>query len=504
MKNGRVWLVGAGPGDPGLITVRGLEVLTHAEVVLHDALAHPALLSVCLTAELVNVGKRYGCLNPPQQLITEQLIALARAGKRVVRLKGGDPLLFARGGEEALALAEAGIAFEIVPGISSPVAASAYAGIALTHRELSSSVTFITGSDRDGVEWSPESWKRLATATDTLCILMGMRRIESLMLALIDGGRVGTTPCAVVHWGARPEQQVVMGTVSTIAERVREANVTNPSVIVVGEVVRLREKMRWFDNLPLFGRRILVPRAVEQAEATARAIRVRGAEAIVAPLIEIHEPRAPELIDAAFGKLADFDWLLFTSANGVEKFLMRLLSSGRDVRALGSLKIGVVGAKTAASLRQFGLVADRMADSFTGEDLARALLAQGGVKRVLLPRARVANEALPEMLRASGIQVEVLPVYETAPVAADKLEWLKSEFRARRVDVVLLTSASVVDSLVEALGAEAHDLLAYATLSAIGPVTLDRAREHGLNVPIVALVHTVEGLLDAVETHFSA
>lgn len=504
MKPGRVWLVGAGPGDPGLITVRGLEVLQQAEVVLHDALAHPALLQECPTAELINVGKRYGRLNPPQDLITEQLIHYAREGKRVVRLKGGDPLLFARGGEEALALAEAGISFEVVPGISSPVATSAYAGIALTHRELSSSVTFITGSDREGVEWSPESWKRLATATDTLCILMGMRRIEAIMQALVEGGRSPTTPCAVVHWGARPEQRVVMGTVGTIAERVRAANIANPSVIVVGDVVALRQKMRWYDNQPLFGRRILVPRALEQAEATARAIRVRGAEPVVVPLIGIHEPPHPEAIDATLSRIGTYDWILFTSANGVERFMSRCFACGRDVRALAGPKLGVVGQKTEASLKRFSVTPDLVAKSFVGEDLARAVLAEGSARRVLIPRALVANETLPELLRAGGAEVEILPVYETRPVPVENLHVLRAELLVGKIDAIFLTSGSVVDSLVEALGADALDLLNHTTLGAIGPVTLERARSYGLSVPVVASPHTVDALLDALEQHFGS
>jgi uroporphyrinogen III methyltransferase/synthase len=259
--SGKVWLVGAGPGDPGLITVRGLRALSRADVVLHDALAHPALLDACAGAELRNVGKRYGEPSSKQDEINLQLIELARAGKRVVRLMGGDPFMFARGSEEAIALARAGVPFEIVPGVSSPVAASAYAGIPLTHREVSSSVTFITGSDRAGKEWSPEAWRKLATATDTICVLMGMWRLEAITSAIIEGGRDPRTPAAVVQWGARPEQRVVTGTLATIAERTRQEGLTNPAVIIVGHVVNLREEVRWYDAWPLFGKRVLVPRA---------------------------------------------------------------------------------------------------------------------------------------------------------------------------------------------------------------------------------------------------
>jgi uroporphyrinogen III methyltransferase/synthase len=241
----KVWLVGAGAGEPGLITVRGLEVLRDAEVVLHDALSHPALLLECPGAEIRNVGKRAGERSPPQGSINRQLIELAGQGKRVVRLKGGDSFLFARGAEEASALAKAGIPFEIVPGVSSPVAASAYSGISFTHRDWSSSVTFITGSDRAGVKWSPDSWKKLATATDTICVLMGMRRIEEITQALIDGGRASDTPAAVIQWGARPEQRVAVATLSKIARVSRAQGLVNPAVIVVGQVVTLRETLAW-------------------------------------------------------------------------------------------------------------------------------------------------------------------------------------------------------------------------------------------------------------------
>src|SRR5450432_785354 len=418
MTLGKVYLVGAGPGDPGLITVRSLEVLSRADAVLYDALAHPALLDACPRAEKRNVGKRYGEVSASQAAINEALVTLAREGKQVVRLKGGDPLLFARGAEELSALYEAGIPFEIVPGVSSPVAASAYSGIPLTHRELSSSVTFITGSDREGKEWSPESWLKLSTATDTICILMGMRRIEEIMAAIVAGGRNPNTQAAVIQWAARPEQHVVTGTVATIAARARAENVANPAVIVVGDVVGLRARLRWFDNRPLFGKSLLVPRPAEQGRATAAAIRARGANPVLLPAIEIREPVDPAPLARAIAGLREFDWVLFTSANGVEHFMRALIRSGHDARAFGSARIGVIGPKTAAALTNFGLVADATADEFVGEGLARAVLARGAAKRVLLARALVARDTLPEMLRAAGAEVEITPVYQTVVVDA--------------------------------------------------------------------------------------
>jgi uroporphyrinogen III methyltransferase/synthase len=500
MSVGKVYLVGAGPGDPGLITVRGLEVLSRADVVLYDALAHPALLEACPNAEQRNVGKRYGEDSAVQGMINAELVRLARAGKCVVRLKGGDPLLFARGAEELQALRAADIPFEIVPGVPSALAASAYAGIPLTHRDLSSSVTFITGSDREGKEWSPESWRKLATATDTICIFMGMRRIEDIMRAIVAGGRSAETPAAVVQWAARPEQRVVSGTVSTIAELTRAQNVANPAVIVVGEVVPLRRELCWFDNRPLFGKSLLVPRPMEQGRATATAIRARGASARLLPAIQIKDPVDGEPLARAIAALRGFEWVLFTSANGVTRFMAALTRAGLDARAFGNAKLGAIGPKTAAALLRFGLRADVIADEFIGEGLARAVLAQGVPKRVLLARALVARDALPELLRQAGSQVEVVPVYET--VAGDSGEALRAAFEKREIDVALFTSSSTVQAVVDSLGARATELLSQVTVASIGPITTQSLAERGLRVDVEASQFTIDGLLDALEGHF--
>jgi uroporphyrinogen III methyltransferase / synthase len=502
MTVGKVWLVGAGPGDPGLITVRGRAMLERADAVLYDALAHPALLEACPNAEQRDVGKRYGEASAAQSAINAELIALARAGKRVVRLKGGDPLMFARGAEEALALAEAGIPFEIVPGVSSPLAVSAYAGISLTHRELSSSVTFITGSDRAGVDWSPESWQKLATATDTICVLMGMRRIEEITRAIIDGGRSPDALAAVIQWGARSEQRVVTATVATIAARVRAENIKNPALILIGEVVSLREHMRWFDNRPLFGKSILVPRPAQQGRATAEAIRERGAEAILLPLITIAEPPDKAPLGRALSELSQYEYVLFTSANGVEQFFRALLGSGRDARAFGHAKIGVVGPKTADALAACGLRADVVAAEFVGEGLARAVLERGTPGRVLVARALVARDALPEALRAAGANVDVVPVYETRSV--EDVAAVRELFEQKRIDAVLFTSSSTAQALVSALGEKAAELLRNVCVSSIGPITSKTLAELSIPVDVTAAAFTIEGQLDALEAHFKA
>jgi uroporphyrinogen III methyltransferase/synthase len=500
----KVWLVGAGAGEPGLITVRGREVLRAAEVVLHDALSHPALLLECPNAEIRNVGKRAGERSPPQETINRQLVDLARQGKRVVRLKGGDSFLFARGAEEASALAEADIPFEIVPGVSSPVAASAYSGISFTHRDWSSSVTFITGSDRAGSRWSPDSWKKLATATDTICVLMGMRRIEEITQALVDGGRPADTPAAVIQWGARPEQRVAVATLGTIAAVSRQEELVNPAVIVVGQVVSLREKLAWYDNRPLSQKRVLVPRTAEQAKETARELRERGAEPFVFPVISLGAPPDPSLLASAAQNVRGYDWVLFTSANGVRHFFDALDATGQDTRALGSAKVGAIGSKTAEALESRAIMADVVSDEFVAEAFAEGLLARGALGRVLLPRALEAREVLPDTLRAHGASVDVIPAYQTRLANAEQAATLVEALQAGTIDAALFTSSSTVTNTVRLLGAQTAYLLGNVTVAAIGPVTQKTAEKLGIFVDVTASVYTVEGLLDALEDHFAS
>lgn len=496
---GTVYLVGAGPGAPDLITVRGQALLAAADVVMYDALSHPGLLALARPdAELRNVGKRGGSLSPSQEWITTQLIELASAGKNVVRLKGGDSYLFARGAEEAEALVEHRIPFEVVPGLSSPIGTSAYAGIPLTHRELSSSVSFITGTDREGKEWSEQAWLKIATATDTLCILMGMRRIGEICQALIRGGRSAQTPAAVIMWGARPQQRVCEAPLGVLAERVAAMGLSNPAVIVVGEVVALRNKLSWFERKPLFGRRILVPRPVHQAQETATQIRQRGAEAVLFPVIEIHPPPEPRrLLDAA-RSMASYEWLLFTSANGVNAFFRALLQTGGDTRRLANVKVGAIGPRTASALVAHGIHADVTAEEFVAEGLARAIIARGASGKVLLPRALEARDELPMALRAAGMTVDVVPAYETKPIDASQSDALRALFVGGEVDTVMFTSSSMVSSTVRALGPDGLGLLAKVHVASIGPITTKTATGLGVRVDSTANEYTVAGLLDSL------
>ncbi len=502
MTPGKVFLVGAGPGDPSLITVRGKRLLETADVVLHDALSHPALLEFCSpSAELRNVGKRGGQNNPSQAWITAQLVELSRAGKRVVRLKGGDPLLFARGAEEAEDLARAGVSFEIVPGIPSPVAAAAYAGISLTHRDLSSSVTFITGTDREGVEWTPDAWQRLATATDTICVLMGMRRLPEITAAIVRGGRSPETPAAIVQWAARPEQRVLVAKLGDIAARAQHEGMSNPALIFVGEVVNLRDALRWFDRKPLFGKRLLVPRPEHQARDTAARIRERSAEPVVFPVIQIVDPPDAGPLESALQTLSSYDWVLFTSSNGVDRFFAALTRAGRDARAFGTARVGVIGPGTGAALSRYGVRADVTAREYVGEGLAREI---EGARRVLVARALVARDALPEALRRAGAEVDVVPVYRTIPAAPERAAELRQLLESGGVDVLLFTSSSTVENVTDLLGPDAPALLGKTTVASIGPVTTSTLLSRNVRIDVTAEVYTVDGLLDAVEAHFAA
>ena len=509
---GKVYLVGAGPGDPGLVTVRGVAVLGLADIVLYDALAHPALLQHARKgAELRHVGKRYGEESFSQEAINAELVRLAREGKVVARLKGGDPLLFARGAEEAETLAEAGIPYEIVPGIPSPTGAAAYAGISLTHRDLSSSVAFITGTESPGKERTSHDWSKLATATQTLCVIMGMKRLGEITSALIEHGRDPRTPAAVVQWGTWSRQRVVEGTVENIAERVAAAHIANPAVVVIGQVASLREKLKWFDRQPLFGRRIVVTRPAHQSEDMARQLRAKGADAVVVPAITIAPPPEPERLRAALDVLGSYDLVAFTSANGVDRTFDGLTALRRDARAFGGALVAAIGPGTESALARHAIVADVVAAEFRGEGLATAILAElakrpapaGKRPRVLILRALTARDALPEALRAAAVDVDIVPAYETKPAPIEAVQELARELEARTIDAVTFTSGSTVKETIEALSPRAIELLAGTTLAAIGPVTAEVARAEGLTVDVVASEYTVAGLIDALERHFA-
>jgi uroporphyrinogen III methyltransferase/synthase len=483
-----VYLVGAGPGDPGLLTVRGAEVLAQADVVVHDRLAESSLLDLApVYAERIDVGKSPGA-PIAQDKINALLVERARSGRQVVRLKGGDPFVFGRGGEEAEALRDAGVDFEIVPGITSAVAVPAYAGIPITHRGLSTSFTVVTGHRRHSAE-SDVDWEALARTDGTLVILMGVAHRAETAAGLIAAGMAATTPAAAVRWGTRPGQR----TVRTTLEGLGKVELEPPVTIVIGAVAGL--DLTWFENRPLFGRRVVVTRAREQASTLVDRLRRLGAEVVELPTIEIGDPAdGGAALAAAGGAVRDYDWVAFTSANAVERFFAAI----RDARALGHSSVAAVGPATSAALAARGVRADLVPDEAVAEALVDAFPpaprqepgAPGGRSRVLLPLAAAARDVLPEGLRAKGYFVDVVEAYRTYPAQPSQ----EKRSAAAKADAIAFTSSSTVTNYLDVAGAAEVP----AVVACIGPVTAASAADAGLRVSVVAPRHTIDGLVDAL------
>lgn len=491
-------LVGAGPGDPGLLTVRARELLATCDVIVYDALVNPLLLAagaIRADAELHFVGKRGGAPSVRQEEITALLVERARAGKRVVRLKGGDPLVFGRGSEEAQALAAAGIPFEIVPGVTAGVAASAYAGIPVTHRGLATSVTFVTGHEDPTKGESDTDWSALARAGGTLVLYMGVRRLPEIVHALTAGGLPPDTPAAIVEWGTYPRQRTVRATLGTLVEAAQREQVVAPSITVIGQVVQLRDEIRWFDTRPLHGRRILVTRARAQASELAARLRALGADVIEAPTIRI-EPLDPTPLRAALDRLGDYQWAVFTSQNAVELVWGELRQRGLDARAFARIKLAAVGPATADALLARGLAVDVVPERFVAEGLVAALEGRADVRgaRVLFAKAEGARELLPAELRRLGAMVDEIAVYRAAP-DPEGAAAARAALAGGAVDLVTFTSGSTVRFLVDAVGPEAART---ARVASIGPTTSATARALGLTVDVEARTATIDGLIEAV------
>lgn len=498
-----VFLIGAGPGDPGLLTLRGAEALSDADVVVYDYLANPALLAHARPdAERIYVGKKAGCHTLSQDEINALLVERAQMGQRVARLKGGDPFVFGRGGEEALALVRAGLPFEVVPGVTSAVAAPAYAGIPVTHRGLSSSFAVVTGHENPSKETSALDWERLATGVDTLVLLMGVGNLPRIVDRLLAHGRPPETPVAVVRWGTRPEQQTVTGTLTDIVDRVRSSGLKPPAVTVIGKVAALRETLHWFEDRPLFGQHILVTRTRTQASGLAAQLRAMGAEAVELASIRIAPPEDWAPLDEAIASVAAYNWIVFTSVNGVRRFWERLTEAGLDARALNGVQVAAIGPATARELQAQGIRADLVPQSYVAEAVADAM---GDVarQRVLLPGADIARPTLANLLRTGGAQVSTVTAYRTQRAEVDGQE-LGSLLA--RVTVATFTSSSTVRNLA-AMAEEAGLGLATAlegtTIACIGPITAQTAQELSLPVHVMAKAYTVEGLIEALVDHFS-
>ncbi len=503
-----IYLVGSGPGEPGLFTIKGARCMKEADAVVYDRLAPEALLKYAKPgAERIYVGKRPGNPTMSQEEINGLLVELGRAGKTVVRLKGGDPYIFGRGGEEALALIEASLPFEVVPGVTSGVAAPAYAGIPVTHRNVSTSVAFVTGHEDPTKGRSDVDWKALANGADTLVLYMGVGRLKEISTELVAAGRSPETPVACVRWGTIPEQQTVTGTLEDIAGRVAEADLKPPAITVIGDVVALREAgLDWYERRPLFGRRVVVTRARAQAGELSVELERLGAEVYEYPTIEIRPPEDFGPLDAAIRDLDSFGWIVFTSVNGVEAFLERLRHHGLDLRAVGRrTKVAAIGPATAEKIEEVGLRVDVVPEEYRAEALIEVLQAGSlAGERVLIPRARVAREVLPDKLREAGAEVVVPPAYESVPSSEGKEE-LTKRLEAGEIDCVTFTASSTVENFVGAFGAEeAARLLSGTRVVCIGPITADTARGHGLQVDAEAEEYTISGLVEAVTGLFAA
>jgi uroporphyrinogen III methyltransferase / synthase len=503
-----IYLVGSGPGDPGLFTIKGVRCMEEADAVVYDRLAPEALLKHAKPeAESIYVGKRPGNPTMSQGEINDLLVELGRAGKTVVRLKGGDPYIFGRGGEEALALIEAGLPFEVVPGVTSGVAAPAYAGIPVTHRNVSTSVVFVTGHEDPTKGRSDVDWARIAKGADTLVLYMGVGRLKEISTELVAAGRSPETPVACVRWGTIPEQRTVTGTLEDIAERVAEADLKPPAITVVGDVVALREAgLDWYERRPLFGRCVVVTRARAQAGELSVELERLGAEVYEFPTIQIQAPEDFGPLDAAIRDLDSFGWIVFTSVNGVEAFLERLWHHGLDLRAVPRrAKVAAIGPATAQRIEEVGLRVDVVPEEYRAEALIEVLDTDSiAGKRVLIPRAKVAREILPDKLREAGAEVVVPPAYESAPSSEGKNE-LARRLGAGEVDCVTFTASSTVENFVGAFGpGEAVGLLAETRVVCIGPITAETARGHGLRVDTEAEEYTIPGLVEAVVDLFAA
>ena len=502
---GKVYLVGAGPGAPDLITVRGVDVIRSADTVVYDYLASPEIVQIApAAAERIYAGKMgNGDVQFDQAAINQILIQHARAGKRVVRLKGGDPFIFGRGGEEAEALVAAGIDFEVVPGVTSAIAVPAFAGIPLTHREYGSFVVFVTGHQGGEKNSTAVPWEELAHAArvrGTIVILMATAHLRQNLARLMAGGLAPETTCAAIQWGTTAAQKMVAAPIATLADEVERAGLGAPAVVVVGECARFASALNWVDRLPLFGRRIVITRAAAETAAFATRLRQLGAEAIEFPTIETVPPDSYLQLDGAIGRIQTFDWIVFTSATGVEAFIERLRILEADIRAAAGARIAAIGPATAARLRHYGLKVAAVPTEYRAEALIEALTERAiAGARILIPRAQIAREILPQLLHKKGAEeVLVAAAYKTVtPYGADA-ERMRKLIRAGAIDLVTFTSSSTVNNFQAMLGVQINGLKA----AAIGPITAETATMSGFDVVITPTAYTVDSLIDAMLRYY--
>ncbi len=502
-NKGLVYLIGAGPGDPGLITAKGLQCIERADVIIYDRLVSLSLLqSAPDQAEIIYAGKMPDRHTLQQEEINALLAEKALNGSTVVRLKGGDPFVFGRGGEEAAYLAERGIAFEIIPGITSAVAAPAYAGIPVTHRGLAAGFSVLTGHEDPEKEETDLDWSALAKSAGTNVILMGMGNLEKITGTLLEGGLGPDTPAAIIEQGTRAGQRVLTATLVELAARAEAESFKAPAVIVTGEVVTMRETLRWIEEKPLFGKRIVVSRARSQASNFAQKLEELGAEAIQVPVIKTVPPDDYSPLDRALDNLSGYSWVIFTSENGVKYFFARLKERGGDIRCMQNARICAIGPKTREALEDKGLQVDCVPKEYRAEAVVEQIkdeISEG--ERILLPRADLARSVLPESLEKLGAMVDNVSCYRTIYGEGDG-QLLKNLLHEGAVDMITFTSSSTVQNLTGMLGEAANNLFKNVAIAAIGPITAATARDCGLTVAVEAENYTIDGLIEAIKAYY--
>lgn len=500
-KTGKAFLIGAGPGDPGLITVRGKRILMNADVVIHDSLVNPILLEICKqSAEIIYVGKKIGYKELSQKEINKLLIKKTKEGKNVVRLKGGDPFVFGRGGEEAEELKDRGINIEIIPGISSIIAVPAYSGVPVTHRNFNSSFAVFTAhkdkfSNSENIDL--ESIKNI----ETLVFLMGLNNIKNIISKLVKAGKDPETPVLIVSNGTLPTQKSLTGTISNITKKLKSnPQITTPATIIVGNIVNLRDKINWFEGKPLFGKTVITTRDKDFNFEITNILNTEGANVINFPTIEIKPIKSRKKLDKAIEDLDKYDFVIFTSVNGVKHFFDRVESLNMDSRIFGNKKIITIGEKTAQQLKKYGLISDYTPGEYVAEAIIK-LCKKIGVKdkNILIPRAKVAREILPEKLRELGAKVDVVATYETLiPKHRKKiLDNIKNRLKEGRIDIVTFTSSSTAKNFFELIGNKKNNY-SKTTFACIGPITADTLKSHGFKPEIIAKNYTIEGLVQEI------
>ncbi len=499
-NKGKVVLVGAGPGDIGLLTLNGKKWLQKADVILYDHLVNPDMIRFTQkSAEIIYVGKKEGIASMEQEEINQLFVSKAREGKTVIRLKGGDPFIFGRGGEEIQAVRTAGIAFIIVPGVTSVTGVAAYAGIPLTHRNLSSTLSIITGSNEKKQGDIHIDWEKIAARSGTLVFLMGARKLPLIVEKLMSFGKSPDTPIAVVQWGTTARQKTWTGTLGTIVEISAKDKILPPALTIIGEVVNLKPVIEWYEHLPLFGKTVVVTRKGDQAEAMIDRLQELGAEPFFFPVIETTAPDDWSPLDNALNNLSQYQGLIFTSVNGVRFFVERLKAVDQDIRELKGLRVFTIGPKTADAVRDLGIRVDVVPENFVAESLIESIGKENiEGKRFLLPRATVARETLPEQLREMGAIVDIAPAYQTI-LPDTPVEALAKRLEAGSIDVITFTSSSTVKNFLALTGEKLLPAIKKTKIACIGPVTAKTAKDAGLNVEIVPEQYTVPALLDAIE-----